>query len=143
MTRIGRIFIILRQSERAWNDLYNPEFITLIIDENPSNTNPNLNIKGKNKPSLSSLYYFIVVGISQKTLIHKIWSFLGIIRGISSQINNKHYTRGGTSSLMFANCSVFGDVREVRSSVFGQNHMFGHVRSSILMILKNIGPIFY
>ena len=55
MTRIGRIFIILRQSERAWNDPYNPEFITLIIDENPSNTNPNLNIKGKNKPSLSSL----------------------------------------------------------------------------------------
>ena len=84
MTRIGPIFIILRQSEGAWNDPYNPEFITLIIDENPSNTSPNLNIKGKNKPSLSSLYYFIVVGISQKTLIHKIWSFLGIIRGISS-----------------------------------------------------------
>ena len=40
-------------------------------------------------------------------------------------------------------CSVFGDVREVQSSVFGQNHMFGHVRSSVLMILKNIGPIFY
>ena len=51
--------------------------------------------------------------------------------------------RGGTNSSMFANCSVFGDVREVRSSVFGQNHMFGHVRSSVLMILKKIGPIFY
>ena len=51
--------------------------------------------------------------------------------------------RGGTNSSMFANCLVFGDVREVRSSVFGQNHMFGHVRSSVLMILKNIGPIFY
>ena len=49
----------------------------------------------------------------------------------------------GTNSSMFANCSVFGDVREVRSSVFGQNHMFGHVRSSVLMILKKIGPIFY
>ena len=35
--------------------------------------------------------------------------------------------RGGTNSSMFANCLVFGDVREFRSSVFGQNHMFGHV----------------
>ena len=33
----------------------------------------------------------------------------------------------GTNSSMFANCSSFGDVREVRSSVFGHNHMFGHV----------------
>ena len=40
--------------------------------------------------------------------------------------------RGGTNS------SVFGDVREVRSSVFGQNHTFEHVRSSVLMILKKI-----
>ena len=46
------------------------------------------------------------------------------------------YSSLGTNSSMFANCSVFGDVREVRSSVFGQNHMFGHVRSSVLMILK-------
>ena len=38
---------------------------------------------------------------------------------------------------------VLEEVREVRSSVFGQNHMFGHVRSSVLMILKNIRPIFY
>ena len=37
------------------------------------------------------------------------------------------FSRGGTNSWMFANCLVFGDVREVRSSVFGQNHMFGHV----------------
>ena len=49
----------------------------------------------------------------------------------------------GTNCPMFANCSVFGDVREVRSSVFGQNQMFGHVRSSVLKILKKIGPIFY
>ena len=25
------IFIVLRRSEQAWNDLYNPEFITLMI----------------------------------------------------------------------------------------------------------------
>ena len=29
-TRILRIFIVLRRSERARTDLYNPEFITLI-----------------------------------------------------------------------------------------------------------------
>ena len=51
--------------------------------------------------------------------------------------------RGGMNSSMFPNCLAFGDVREVRNSVFGQNHMFGHVRSSILMILKKIGSIFY
>ena len=49
----------------------------------------------------------------------------------------------GTNSSMFANCSVFVDVREVRSSVYGQNQMFGHVRSSVLKILKKIGLIFY
>ena len=31
----------------------------------------------------------------------------------------------GTYSLMFANCSVFCDVRHVRSSILGQNVMFG------------------
>ena len=51
--------------------------------------------------------------------------------------------RGGTKSWMLANYLDFGNVREVRSSVFGQNHMFRHVRSSVLMILKKIGPIFY
>ena len=30
----------------------------------------------------------------------------------------------GTYSLMFANCSVFYDVRHVRSSILGQNVMF-------------------
>ena len=35
---------------------------------------------------------------------------------------------------MFANCSVFCDVRHVRSSVFGQNVMFGSVRSSVLLL---------
>ena len=49
-------------------------------------------------------------------------------------------TRGGTNSSMFANCSVFGDVREVRSSVFGQNQMFGHVQSLVLKILKKNWP---
>ena len=53
------------------------------------------------------------------------------------------FDRGGTNSSMFVNCLVFGDVREVRSSVFCQNHMFGYVRSLVLMILKKIGPIFY
>ena len=38
----------------------------------------------------------------------------------------------GTNCPMFANCSGFGDVREVRSSVLGQIEMFGSVRSSIL-----------
>ena len=37
----------------------------------------------------------------------------------------------GTNSSMFANCSVFDDVREVRSSVLGQNEMFESVRGSI------------
>ena len=44
----------------------------------------------------------------------------------------KLFTRGGTNCPMFANCSGFGDVREVRSSVLGQIEMFGSVRSSIL-----------
>ena len=35
---------------------------------------------------------------------------------------------------MFANCSVFCDVRHVRSSVLGQNVMFGSVRSSVLLL---------
>ena len=35
---------------------------------------------------------------------------------------------------MFANCSVFCDVRHVRSSVLGQNVMFRHVRSSGLSL---------
>ena len=43
---------------------------------------------------------------------------------------------------MFANSSVFDDVREVRSLVFGQNQMFGYVQSSVLMILKKIEPFF-
>ncbi len=40
----------------------------------------------------------------------------------------------GTNSSMFANCSVFCDVRHVRSSVLGQNVMFRHVRSSVLLL---------
>ena len=48
--------------------------------------------------------------------------------------------RGGTNSSMLANCSVFGEAREVRILVFGQNEMFGHVRSSVLKILKKMGP---
>ena len=39
----------------------------------------------------------------------------------------------GTNSSMFANCSSFGDVREVRCSVLGLNVVFGDVRSSVLM----------
>ena len=66
-----------------------------------------------------------------------------IIRQVKLPNTDLFSTRGGTNSSMFANCSVFGDVREVQSSVLGQNHMFGHVRSSVLMILKKIGPIFY
>ena len=37
------------------------------------------------------------------------------------------------NSSMFANCSVFCDVREVRSSVLVKKEMFGEVRSSVLM----------
>ena len=50
----------------------------------------------------------------------------------------------GTYSLMFANCSVFCDVRHVRSSILGQNVMFikfdvqtfnvQSVRSSVLLL---------
>ena len=40
----------------------------------------------------------------------------------------------GTNSSIFANCSVFCDVRDVRSSVLGQNVMFGSVRSSVLLL---------
>ena len=50
--------------------------------------------------------------------------------------------RGGTNSSMFANCLVFGDVIEIQSLVFGQNQMFRHVRSSVLKILKKMGPFF-
>ena len=35
---------------------------------------------------------------------------------------------------MFMNCSDFCDVRHVRSSVLGQNMMFGSVRSSVLLL---------
>ena len=38
------------------------------------------------------------------------------------------------NSLMFANCSVFCDVRLVRSSVLGQNNMFRSVLSSVLFL---------
>ena len=38
------------------------------------------------------------------------------------------------NSSMFANCSVFCDVRHVRSSVLGQNVMFGSVQSSVLLL---------
>ncbi len=38
------------------------------------------------------------------------------------------------NSSMFTNCSVFCDVRHVRSSVLGQNVMFGSVRSSVLLL---------
>ena len=40
----------------------------------------------------------------------------------------------GMNSLMFANCSVFCDVWHVRSSVLGQNVVFGSVRSSVLLL---------
>ena len=33
---------------------------------------------------------------------------------------------------MFTNCIVFGDVREVRSLILGQNQMFQHVQSLVL-----------
>ena len=40
----------------------------------------------------------------------------------------------GMNSLMFANCSVFCDVRHVRSSVLGQSVMFGSVRSLVWLL---------
>ena len=40
----------------------------------------------------------------------------------------------GTNSSMFTNCSVFCDVRHVRSLILGQNVMFGSVRSSVLLL---------
>ena len=40
----------------------------------------------------------------------------------------------GTNSSMIANCSVLCDVRHIRSSVLGQNVMFGSVRSSVLLL---------
>ena len=40
----------------------------------------------------------------------------------------------GMNSLMFVNCSVFCDVQHVWSSVFGQNVMFGSVRSLVLLL---------
>ena len=40
----------------------------------------------------------------------------------------------GTNSSMFANFSVFCDVRHVRSSVFGQNVMFRSVWISVLLL---------
>ena len=43
----------------------------------------------------------------------------------------------GMNCPMFANCSGFGDVREVRSSVLGQIEMFRSVRSSILKFGKH------
>ena len=44
------------------------------------------------------------------------------------------HTSLGTNSSMFANCSVFCDVRHVRSSVLGLNVMFGSVQSSVLLL---------
>ena len=52
----------------------------------------------------------------------------------------------GTNSSMFANCSSFGDVRDVRSSVLGLKVMFGEVRSSVLMFgehYEHLGVIKY
>ena len=40
----------------------------------------------------------------------------------------------GTNSLMFANCSVFCDVRYIRSSVLSQNVMFVSIRSLVLLL---------
>ena len=40
----------------------------------------------------------------------------------------------GAYSLMFMNCSVFCNVQHVRSSVLGQNVMFGSVRSLVLLL---------
>ena len=40
----------------------------------------------------------------------------------------------GMNSLMFANCSVFGDVWHVQSSVLGQNVIFGCVWSSVQLL---------
>ena len=44
----------------------------------------------------------------------------------------------GTNSSMFANCSSFGDVREVRCSVLGLKEMFVEVRSSVLMFGEHL-----
>ena len=40
----------------------------------------------------------------------------------------------GMNSSMFANCSLFCDVRHVQSSVLGQNVMFGSVRNSVRLL---------
>ena len=62
-----------------------------------------------------------------------ILGFLAVlILGAYSEESVKR-TSLGTNSSMFANCSSFGDVREVRSSVLGLKVMFGEVRSSVLM----------
>ena len=53
---------------------------------------------------------------------------------ISMQNIYYDYISLGMNSSMFTNCSVFCDVRHVRSSVLGQNVMFGSVRSSVLLL---------
>ena len=51
--------------------------------------------------------------------------------------------RSGSNSLMFANYSVFGDAREVRSFVLCQKEMFGYDWISALKISKHFGHFFY
>ena len=50
--------------------------------------------------------------------------------------------RSGSNSLMFANYSVFGDAREVRSFVLCQKEMFGYDWISALKISKHFGHFF-
>ena len=69
--------------------------------------------------------------VTRLVLEHTVWcsrtvpffDMFGSVR--SSVLLLWDQTSHGTYSLMFANCSVFCDVRHVRSSILGQNVMFG------------------
>ena len=63
---------------------------------------------------------------------------LGALLRAHSTGRGRVRARGGTNSLMFAKCLVFGDIREVWSSVLGQNQMFGHVQGSVFKILEEL-----
>ena len=63
------------------------------------------------------------------TIVHKIWK-----QRWFSQFEVTLSNSLGMNSSMFTNCSVFCDVQHVRSSVLGQNVMFGSVQSSVLLL---------
>ena len=73
------------------------------------------------------MFYFFIICIIL-LVVYLVCSILLIWGAAKVSIKNSL----GTNSSMFANCSVFCDVRHVRSSVLGQNVMFGSVQSSVL-----------